>query len=87
MLVSSTIPSNSIYLRGQNGKTTTKQQNKNILMYIDPQWQIWQHTALTKKKIENVLNKFKRMDHQQKNDKTRRVRGLGRKTRQEIGKK
>ena len=78
-----------------------QQQNKKILMYIDPQWQIWQQAAPTtyhlppttyhlppiisgllwRKMFENVPEKVKRMDHQQKNDKTRRVRGLGRKTR------
>ena len=31
--------------------------------------------------------KVRGMDHQQKNDKTERARGLGRKTRQEIGKR
>ena len=30
--------------------------------------------------------KLRRMDHKQKNDRTERARGLGRKTREEIGK-
>jgi len=37
--------------------------------------------------FENFLGgKVRRMDRQQKNDKTERARGLGRKTREEVGK-
>ena len=41
--------------------------------------------TLNEKCLRTFWKKVRRMDHQQKNDKTERTRGLGRKTREEIG--